>query len=180
MADFPNMVSQTCGFTLAIIDDLEEDDKMKINRIEKMILALNNQEKQSSKGVLIVITSRMGTPNINNYVLEHAKDNLENRERMKYVDLLDDVIGSGTVPLYSNLVDFSIPIHILPFLPLTREHIRECTKKLYNSKNMVLSPLEIQRIVDQISFFSQEFPIFAKHGCKQVAAKMKTRKSQEL
>ena len=112
--------------------------------------------------------------------LEHAKDNLENRERMKYVDILGDVIGSGTVPLYSNLVDFSIPIHILPFLPLTREHIRECTKKLYNSKNIILSPLEIQRIVDQISFFSPEFPIFAKHGCKQVVAKMKTRKSQEL
>ena len=146
-----------------------------------MILALNSQEKQSSNGVLIVITSRMASSTINNHVLEHSKDNLENRERINQENLLEDVLDSGTVPLlYSNLVDFSIPVYILPFLPLTREHIRECTKKLYNSKNMVLTPLDTQRMLDQISFFSQDYPIYAKHGCKQVAAKMKTMKSPEL
>ena len=151
---------------------------MKINRVEKMILALNNQEKQSSQGVLIIVTSRMGASDLNNHVLEHTKDNLERREKMKHGELVDVVTGS--VPLYSTLMDFSIPVHILPLLPLTREHIRECTKILYNSKNMVLTPIETQRLLDQISFFSQDFPIFAKHGCKQVAAKVKSKKIQEL
>ena len=180
--NFPEVVSKSCGNILAVVDDLEEVDKMKINRLEKMILTLNNQERHTAAGVMIMITSRIGSEIINQHTLDLARDNLEMRESLKHEDIVNVLHKTSSIPLYQTLLDFSVPVQIIPFLPLTRDHIRSCTKRLYSSKDIVIKYQELQSIVDQVTFFSQDNPIFAKHGCKQVAAKAKSLKpkKQEL
>merc|ERR1712227_1063166 len=40
IGDLPRTILRSCGYSLIIIDDLEEDDRMRIQRLEKMIISL--------------------------------------------------------------------------------------------------------------------------------------------
>ena len=86
------------------------------------------------------------------------------------------------VPLQSNLQDYNIPVHVLPLLPLTRDNVRDCTQKIFASNKAIVKQHEVNAIVDQLAFFSQKHPIYAKHGCKQVSARVRSKlqSKQEL
>ena len=156
---------------------------MRIQRLEKMIISLSQQEESKSKGILIIITTRAGEDIINNKVLEVTKDNLALREKINIDDLKKEVLNSGkSIPLQSNLEDYSLPVQVVPFLPLTRDNVRDCTQKLFAEKNVVIKPFDVNVIVGQLTFFSLKHPIYAKHGCKPIATKTKNKlqKKQEL
>lgn len=156
---------------------------MRIQRLEKMIISLSQQEESQSKGILIIINTRAGEDIINDKVLEDTKDNLALRENINIDDLKKAILNSGiSIPLQSNLKDYSLPVQVIPFLPLTRDNVRECTQKLFLEKNVVIKQYEVNAIVDQLSFFSLKHPIYAKHGCKPIATKTrnKLQKKQEL
>jgi hypothetical protein len=103
--------------------------------------------------------------------------------------------------LYISL-DYNVPVQVIPFLPLTREHVRQCIAAelryinifLYFSfsykVNMLIPTFvtvqsvpvpiytcpcrrhngasmkstSVNNLLDQVQFFSQDFPIFAKTG----------------
>ena len=174
--DLPSKVSGSCGQSLVIIDDVEKEDRMTINRLEKMLITVSQIEDTKSRGVLVIITSRNGENIINNEVLVRTKENIALRDKINPDEIIEKLDKSDmTIQMKSNLEDYNLHVSLLPLLPLTRENVRECTNKLFTSKNMVIKPFEVTDILDKLSFFSQENPIYAKHGCKQVAAKVKQR-----
>ena len=149
---------------------------MMIARLEKMLLTLSQMEDAKSRGVLVIVTSRTGENIINNEVLERTKDNIALREKIKSDEIIEKLDKSDmTIQMKTTLEDYNIHVSLLPLFPLTRENVRECTQKMFMARNMVIKNLEVTDIVDKLSFFTRENPIYAKHGCKQVAAKVKTR-----
>ena len=58
-----------------IVEDLEQTDFVRINRLEKMILSM-----EQPRGVMVVVTTRAGSDIINRRVLEMSADRLANRE----------------------------------------------------------------------------------------------------
>ena len=175
IADLPYKLTKSCGYSLVIVDDLEEEDWVRINRLEKMIITLSQTERSCSRGILFIITSRHAQHIIKSKTLEMTKDNLALREHVDIGPILElNKLPDTSLPLYSNLKDYGIPVQLIPLLPLTREHVRDCTHKMFSAKNMVVKKHEVNKIIDQLTFFSQEYPIYAKHGCKQVAAKIKS------
>ena len=121
IADLPNRVTKSCGYSLVIVDDLEEEDWVRINRLEKMIISLSQIEKSCSRGVLFIITSRHAQHLIKSKVLESTKDNLSLRENIDVGPILElRKLPDTSLPLHSNLRDYGIPVQIIPLLPLTR------------------------------------------------------------
>ena len=79
----------------------------------------------------------------------------------------------------------------MPFLPLEREHVRNCIKaelKNYNittkaKVNYVISDLEIEQIVDEHVFEPPGYKKYSSSGCKRVPFLVRTflsRKSYEI
>ena len=160
---------------------MEEDDRMTIVRLEKILIKISQMEDTKSRGVLVIITSRTAENIINREVLERTRDNIALREKISSEEIIGKLDKSDlTIQMKSTLEDYNLHVSLLPLLPLSRENVRECTHKLFAAKSMVIKHFEVTDIVDKLSFFTRENPIYAKHGCKQVAAKVKTRINQEL
>ena len=136
------------------------------------------------KGLLILITSRIEEDYIKTTVLEATKDSISKREDPNLIRTIVEHLKEpeSPVPLQSNLQDYNIPVQVVPLLPLTRDNVRDCTQKIFASNKAIAKQHEVNAIVDQLSFFSQKHPIYAKHGCKQVAARIRTKlqSKQEL
>ena len=174
--EIPSQVSAACGHSLVIIDDIEKEDRLMIARLEKMLITISQIEDAKSRGVLVIITSRTGENIINKEVLERTKDNIALREKINPAEIIEKLDKyDTTIQMKSTLEDYNLHVSLLTLLPLTREHVRECTHKMFTEKNMVIKHFEVTDIVDKLSFFTQENPIYAKHGCKQVASKVKIR-----
>ena len=154
---------------------------MTIVRLEKILIKISQMEDTKSRGVLVIITSRTAENIINREVLERTRDNIALREKISSEEIIGKLDKSDlTIQMKSTLEDYNLHVSLLPLLPLSRENVRECTHKLFAAKSMVINHFEVTDIVDKLSFFTRENPIYAKHGCKQVAAKVKTRINQEL
>jgi len=173
ISDIPRIISQSCGYSLVVVDDLYEDDKVMINSLEKMIFAISNDSNSKSKGTVIVISTKTGGTKINKFLIELSKDNLSMRDKVKTEDIINNLKDEALkIPLHHTLADYNIPITIVPFLPLTRDHVRECIGNHLKHSNAQMNPKEINILLDNMSFFSPDFPIFSKNGCKQVSLRV--------
>uniref|UniRef100_A0A914GWE8 Torsin-1A C-terminal domain-containing protein n=1 Tax=Globodera rostochiensis TaxID=31243 RepID=A0A914GWE8_GLORO len=68
----------------------------------------------------------------------------------------------------SRLINKHLIDYFVPFLPLERKHIVMCFKDYLRSLNVNYTPEQLERLVDSISYFPRETPIYASAGCKQV------------
>uniref|UniRef100_A0A183CH84 Torsin-1B n=1 Tax=Globodera pallida TaxID=36090 RepID=A0A183CH84_GLOPA len=68
----------------------------------------------------------------------------------------------------SRLINKHLIDYFVPFLPLERKHVVMCFKDYLRSLNVNYTPEQLERLVDSISYFPRETPIYASAGCKQV------------
>lgn len=173
ISDIPRLISQSCGYSLVVVDDVNQDDKMIINSLEKLIVSLSNDSNSKSKGTLVVVSTKTSGENINKFLLELSKDNLSKRDKVTTEDIMNNLKEEDTnIPLHQTLMDYNIPVTIIPFLPLTRDHVRECISNHLKLSNAQMNPKEINFMLDKMSFFSPDFPIFSKYGCRQVSMRV--------
>jgi len=170
-SDLPSQILKSCGYSFILLDDLDPVDEVTITRMEKLILSLTNGEDSRSNGTLVVVTSTAGGRAINQYMLSRAKQDVGWRERVNMEDITE-VLLAETLPLYSSLREFGVEVRLVPFLPLTRDHVRQCIQQELKKAGAAMSNTEITSLLDQLQFFSKEFPVFAQTGCKQVASRV--------
>ena len=48
--------------------------------------------------------------------------------------------------------DNQIPVHLIPFLPLTRDQVRDCLYRQLAQRDQVMKPRQVNTILDQINF----------------------------
>ena len=110
---------------------------------------------------------------MNKLLLEMSKVSLTSRDSLTMDDVLSALdTDMVTIPLHKTLTDHNIPVRLIPFLPLTREHLRMCATRLAMGQGIELSDMQVDKILDQVQYFSKELPLFAKTGCKQISAKL--------
>ena len=170
MSDLPSLLSTACGPSLVIVEDLEQTDFVRINRLEKMILSVDQP-----RGVMVVVTTRAGSDIINRRVLEMSADRLANRENIQQDHLVTILQDSADLPLVADLAEYNIPVRLVALLPLTRENVRECIYNFLQERKVVIKQLDVSAILDTLTFFSPELPIFSRLGCKPVASRLSSR-----
>ena len=68
--------------------------------------------------------------------------------------------------------EYNIPVWLVPLLPLTREHVRQCIHRLLLERKVLIKQLDVSAILDTLTFFSPKLPIFSRLGCKPLAEKL--------
>ena len=53
-----------------------------------------------------------------------------------------------------------------------RDHVRQCIVRELSSSGASINGAEVNAILDDLTFFSDNFPVFSKTGCKKVATKV--------
>jgi len=175
VSDIPRVIRQSCGYSLVIMDDLDDDNKMVVSSIERMVVTISNDANSKSKGTLIVVSTKATAMIINKYLLELSKDNLSKRDKVTVDDIMVYLKQENAkVPLQKSIVDFNVPVHVVPFLPMTREHVRDCISSELRNSNSQMKTKDVNSLLDNMSFFSPDFPIFSTDGCKQVSHRVNT------
>jgi len=168
-----NRVTRECGYSVIVLDDLDSADSDTLDIIEDLIVSIYNDENSKSNGTIIVATTSSGGHAVNKILLDMAKTSLTSRETVTYDEVMEAVEDQkDNIPLHNALTDLNIPVKMVPFLPLTRDHLRRCAIKVANEQGMNISDEQLDTILDQVHYFSKDLPVFAKTGCKQISAKV--------
>ena len=166
-------IARSCGYSLLVLDDLDSADEDTLDMIEKLIISIHNEPDSKSNGTIIVATTSAGGLRVNKLLLEMSKNSLTSRDSLTMHDVLSVLVADMvTIPLHKTLADHNIPVRLVPFLPLTREHLSMCATRLAMKQGIKISDMQVNKILNQVQYFSKELPIFAKTGCKQISAKL--------
>jgi len=76
----------------------------------------------------------------------------------------------------SGIIDRNLIDHFIPFLPLEREHVRNCIKDEINrnneNHNTKHSEALVEDILGELLWFPKESKLYSKSGCKKIAQKV--------
>ena len=53
-----------------------------------------------------------------------------------------------------------------------RDHVRQCIIRELSASGASVNGAEVNAILDDLAFFSDNFPVFSKTGCKKVSSKV--------
>lgn len=147
---------------LIAVDDLELEDESVCRQLQA-VLALWPTMKRPLILILSLVT---GASVARDFVLEG--------------------LTSGRQPDISELVgayrevlpDWLQDAQIVPFLPMTRDSVRECVRRevsrheqLRDYRKAGALDEKVEQIMEELAFFPPENPIFSETGCKQVSIK---------
>ena len=165
-------IGRSCGHSMVIFDDIDSGSPKALAQVEKFVLNLRSSQLSSrSNGTLVLITSNAGGKVLNTHALNVMKERHSKRDEITY-ETCSDLLAEVEVPCYKSISKQDIPIRVIPFLPLTRDHVRQCVRRQTSSRGLSASEKEIERVVKDVSFFSEESPWLSKTGCKQIAGKV--------
>lgn len=161
-------IHRSCGLSLVILDDVNLEDKVTVTRIEGLLLAIAGAEDTKSNGSLVIVTSTTGSKAVNSLVGASAKvpssrDKIELEEVEKALE--------DHLPLI-NLRKKGLSVMLVPFLPLTRDHVRLCIKQQLVRAGSSMTNSEVNVLLDTFTFLPQNFPVFSQTGCKQVGSRV--------
>eukprot|EP00092_Neocalanus_flemingeri_P060222 GFUD01072158.1.p1 GENE.GFUD01072158.1~~GFUD01072158.1.p1 ORF type:complete len:412 (-),score=128.90 GFUD01072158.1:286-1461(-) len=173
VAGIPSQIARSCGYSLLVLDDLDSADEAAVDMLEKLIISIHNEPNSKSNGTIVVATTSSGGNSVNKLLLKMSKKSLASRDSVTSEEILSVLSADQVdIPLHRTLTGHNIPVKLVPFLPLTREHLRMCATRLATGQGIKISDMQVTMILDQVQYFSKELPIFAKTGCKQISAKL--------
>jgi len=159
LADMEARWLQSCGPSLLSVENTEQ---LPPGHLEKIAQIATEKKKR----LLILATTTMGSASLNMKTLEWMKAG-------KRQDITLSMVTSSMLKLEEvQLPVPSLRTNLIPFLPLTRDHVIQCIWKQVMDQgggNIVFTPDQVQWVLEQTEFFSTSFPLFATDGCKRVA-----------
>ena len=194
-------LENSCGPNLIILEDLDdgsiEAQKKLTEFIQSMSVVIT--QKSIEKKILLVATMSTGGLALNKMMLDLTSSS----STSNIISLTsafsrrnggDDDVGGGPAPredirveqitqmlsdanielqMESNFRENGFQTTLVPFLPLTREHVTKCViNEMLAQGGGVPSRQDIRLILEEMEFFSESFPIFSTSGCKRIAGKV--------
>ena len=124
-----------------------------------------------SNGTLVVVTSNAGGAAINRFVLERMRSG-SSRDEITRAELMSALEDTRMPLLDAARRQPGVKARVLPFLPLSRAHVRRCARREIVSQGLDATETDVDAVVSGLGFFDDDFPVLAKTGCKQVAGKV--------
>jgi len=167
--DLALLLGKGCGPRLVIFEDVDEGTEAAMSKLKAFISTMKDEQ------VLLLVTMSSGGQAINRSLLDWAKSSSSlKRDRIDQT-LVNQIIQDQNVdlPLRSFLHGLKIQSRLVPFLPLTREHVKQCiVKEVIIQGGGAPTREDVRLILDEMEFFSDSFPVFSTAGCKRVAGKV--------
>ena len=72
----------------------------------------------------------------------------------------------------SAVIDSSLIDVYVPFLPLERQHVRQCVEQEARVRNITMQEVQIKVVVGRLSYWKRDIQLYSNTGCKRVINKM--------
>ena len=172
--DLTEKLEHSCGPSLVILEDVDDGTLQAQKKLEEFVQKLASSPNYKDRRLLIVATMSTGGPTINKNMLQWIKSSTLRREDVS-INHIKDVFDLANVELQleSALVENGFQLTVVPFLPLTREHVTKCLiREMLTQGGGLPSSQDTKLILDEMEYFSESFPVFAAAGCKRISGKV--------
>merc|ERR1712038_1835386 len=198
--DVASHIQRNCGHSLVLFDDLEEsqsDNKSIVqNQTMQKIVQFSSNLKNNiygtnfpavipqsqstySNGTIIVITSTAGGKEINRQTVAITKDSpVGSIPQASDLDIEKVIKSSPLIQSFHDmLIGRGVSTTIVPFLPLSRSVVRRCImrdiqNRFPDEQDLAPSRKIIDNLLQELKYFSDEFPVFSTSGCKTITTKL--------
>ena len=141
--------------------------------------AMSNVQPTNSNGTIIVITTTLGGDEINLQNVEMTKASaVSSIPQATQLDM-ERVIKSSSMleNFHDMLMSRGVSLSIVPFMPLSRSIVRKCImndikSRLPGQTDFAPSRKVIDNLLQELKYFSDEFPVFSTSGCKTISSKL--------
>ena len=155
-----------CKYALFIF----EEAHLMNSKLLDVILPYVNYPSLSYNRAIFIFLSNLGAYRINDYVVgkmrvgrKRESITLEEVHNLLHSYIKTEKPFKGTEFVAQNLVDAYIP-----FLPLERQHVRECVYVIMRQKHLDFDEHFVDSIVTSTPYFPEAYPLFASAGCKSL------------
>lgn len=168
---------QQCERSLIILDELDKLPAGVVDVLQPMFDYVESVDGVRYSKTIFIFLSNTGATKLNNLSFKMYKEGKERKDlRSKDIEevLFDESLKEpGGLHESSVLRRHSIGVFV-PFLPLEREHVRECIRdeiKLFYDDEMNNDRV-IDEIGEEMTYFPDEIQMYSKSGCKGVHDKV--------
>ena len=140
---------------------------------------ITQSQSTSSNGTIIVISSTAGGKEINRQTVEMTRDSpVGSIPQASDIDIERVVKSSPLIQSFHDmLMSRGVTASIIPFMPLSRSVVRRCImndikNRFPDEHDIAPSRKIIDNLLQELKYFSDEFPVFSTSGCKTVSSKL--------
>ena len=168
-------IRRSCGHSLVIFDDTYGASRSTTDAIERFILSLsdiNAEDLKRSKGTLVLMLTNAGSAALKEHILSR-------RDTILVDDAVEVILAAAGKQPPSRLVAVAeaekVSVRLVPFLPLTRDHVKQCVLREVMRQGLMGSDDLVEMIVSDMEFYhnpESDQVVLSEDGCKQVASKV--------
>jgi len=167
-------VSQ-CAQTLFIFDEVDKMPYGLLDAVKAFVDYHKSIGGVDFRRSIFIFLSNTGGREISNTAFEFWKRGRK-REELERKDF-EGLITRGAFNevgglQHSNVIEKSLVDHFVPFLPMEKRHVKQCILVEAAKLTGKLTEEEIERILDEYSYWPPSTPLFSTRGCKNVEKKV--------
>ena len=195
-------IRRSCGHSLVVFDDA--DGAMSVSAtdaIERFVLSLlqpntsrgeadpagaTRRRRRPSNGTLVLILTNAGGAALNEHTLAAVTERgVDGRDALFVEGAVEVLLAAAeTQPPFRIVAAAAaaaaaaaerVSVRVVPFLPLTRVHVKQCVSKEIMRQELRASEDQVEMIVSELEFYAtreSDQVALSKNGCKQVASKV--------
>jgi len=163
-----------CETSLFIFDEIDKMPEGMIDGIKPFIDHHHSVEGVNFRKAIFVFLSNTGGREITKETLRFWTEG-KSREDLSYQHL-EPLVNQGAFNELGGLhrsavIDSSLIDVYVPFLPLERRHIRQCVEKEGIERNITIGEIEVEKIVNSLSYWPADSQLYSTTGCKRISSK---------
>ena len=140
---------------------------------------MSQVQSTNSNGTIIVITTTSGADEINLQTVEMTRESaVGSIPQATQLDMERVIKSSSELEHFRDmLLSRGVSLSLVPFMPLSRTVVRKCImndiKSRFPNQGDFAPPRKIvDNLLQELKYFSDEFPVFSTSGCKTVTSKL--------
>ena len=166
-----------CERSLFIFDEIEKMPAGLLDVLKPYVDHHNDVKGINYRKNIFIFIGNTGGEEVNREVFRHFREGKSREDisskQMEKILSTDAFNNEGGLKdanlLLASLVDFFVP-----FLPMEREHVKQCVRAELFRRNED-EPIDekiVTKVAEEMEYFPSKSPIFCSSGCKKVAKKI--------
>ncbi|XP_060081996.1 torsin-1B-like [Ylistrum balloti] len=162
-----------CSMSVFIFDEMDKATDGVIQGLRTALTDIKNSNITTRVWTLFILLSNSRGSDINNYLFSQLGNGHE-RENLTHEEFIPTLTNSAEGSWYTSLLEDGLITHTVPFLPLTRAHVKSCIIRDLYLKNMVPNKETIDNILKELPFNQpwKDSDLYSTTGCKRVSSKV--------
>ena len=157
-----NVSSPSCGLHLFIIDEIDKAHGSLVHSLRESLVKLSVRSDLSCRAIFLLLTND-GATGINTAVRDVLM-NGGSREDLELANLMPSLSSEW----YTELESAKLIDQVVPFLPLERQHVAQCTEAELKLRRAHITQQLIDDILNSLSYFPADMSLFSSSGCRRI------------